>query len=66
MLLICFHDEHPFPSGGVWGAGGLVWETGGVIRDEQSTGFPHGRRYGEIHGLSTRSPANKNGEGAED
>jgi len=28
-----------------------------MIRDEHSTGFPHGRRYGEILGLSTRSPA---------
>ncbi len=34
-----------------------MWKTGGMIRDEQSTGLPHARRYGEIHGLSTRSPA---------
>ena len=27
------------------------------VRDEHCTDFAHGGRYGEIHGLSTRSPA---------
>ena len=39
---------------------GRGWISGVNLWDVQGwhpTGFPHGRRDGEIHGLSTRSPA---------
>jgi hypothetical protein len=60
---------HPCTPGGVWAVGGLVWTTRGQPqpRPTGTLPMPHGcpravhavAVHGEIHGLSTRSPATK-------